>query len=68
MSEPVTVLHVFDHSFPISDGYAFRSREIIRFPRQRGWRTVHVTSAKQGTSKAAMETVDGVDFIVPAIR
>lgn len=62
MSEPVTVLHVFDHSFPISDGYAFRSREIIRFLRQRGWRTVHVTSAKQGTSKAAMETVDGVDF------
>lgn len=63
MSDPgAKVLHVFDHSFPISDGYAFRSREIIRFLRQRGWRTIHVTSAKQGSSGAPLETVDGLDF------
>ena len=42
-----TVLHVFDHSFPINDGYAFRSGEIVRFLRRSGWRTAHVTSAKQ---------------------
>jgi glycogen(starch) synthase len=57
-----TVLHVFDHSFPISDGYAFRSREIIRFLRQRGWRTIHVTSGKQGPTPASLETVDGIEF------
>jgi PEP-CTERM/exosortase A-associated glycosyltransferase len=59
---PITVLHVFDHSFPISDGYSFRSREIIRFLRQRGWRTIHVTSAKQGPTKESLETIDGIDF------
>ena len=56
------VLHVFDHSFPIGDGYAFRSGEIIRFLRRDGWETVHVTSAKQGPATAARETVDGLEF------
>jgi PEP-CTERM/exosortase A-associated glycosyltransferase len=57
-----TILHVFDHSFPISDGYAFRSGEIIRFLRRSGWRTGHVTSAKQGPSAGSKETVEGLDF------
>ncbi|MGE0383628.1 MAG: TIGR04063 family PEP-CTERM/XrtA system glycosyltransferase [Gammaproteobacteria bacterium] len=57
-----TVLHVFDHSFPINDGYAFRSAEIVGFERRNGWRTVHVTSAKQGASALAQETVDGLSF------
>jgi PEP-CTERM/exosortase A-associated glycosyltransferase len=56
------ILHVFDHSFPIGDGYAFRSGEIIRFARKRGLQTVHVTSAKQGAAQALLETVDGLDF------
>jgi PEP-CTERM/exosortase A-associated glycosyltransferase len=56
------VLHVFDHSFPKNDGYAFRSAEIIRFLHRSGWRTAHVTSAKQGPSAASLETVDGLDF------
>jgi len=57
-----TVLHVFDHSFPIADGYSFRSREIISFLRKVGWRTIHVTSAKQGSSMSAHETLDGIEF------
>ena len=56
------VLHVFDHSFPIGDGYAFRSGEGIRFLRRAGWETVHVTSAKQGPAAAERETVDGLEF------
>lgn len=56
------VLHVFDHSFPINDGYAFRSGEIIRFLRRAGWRTTHITSAKQGPTAALTETVSGLDF------
>src|SRR5438445_7421054 len=59
---PGAVLHVFDHSFPINDGYAFRSGEIIRFLRRSGWRTGHVTSAKQGPSAAPREAVEGLEF------
>lgn len=59
---PGKVLHVLDHSFPIGDGYAFRSGEIIRFERRAGWRTIHVTSAKQGPTQASTETVDGLEF------
>jgi len=58
----VKVLHVLDHSFPIGDGYAFRSGEIIRFERVAGWETLHVTSAKQGPTKGPIESVDGLDF------
>lgn len=57
-----TVLHVFDHSFPIGDGYAFRSGEILRFERRAGWRTVHITSAKQGHVQQSAEMVDGLEF------
>jgi len=56
------VLHVFDHSFPISDGYAFRSGEIIRFLRRVGWETLHVTSAKQGPTQSSLESVNGLEF------
>lgn len=59
---PHRILHVFDHSFPIGDGYAFRSGEIIRFQRRAGWQTVHVTSAKQGPTAAPEETVEGLEF------
>jgi PEP-CTERM/exosortase A-associated glycosyltransferase len=57
-----TVLHILDHSFPIGDGYAFRSGEIIRFERRAGWRTIHITSAKQGPTQGSSETVDGLEF------
>lgn len=57
-----TVMHVFDHSFPINDGYAFRSGEIVRFLHRSGWRTSLVTSAKQGLSPTSRETVDGLEF------
>lgn len=56
------ILHVFDHSFPKSDGYAFRSGEILRFLGRIGWRTFHVTSAKQGVTNAAQETAQGLQF------
>lgn len=56
------ILHVFDHSFPIGDGYAFRSGEILHFLRRNGWETVQVTSAKQGRTGEDCERVDGFDF------
>src|ERR1035437_2884068 len=60
-----TALHVFDHSFPKSDGYAFRSGEIIRFLRRSGWRTSQITSAKHGPSAAPREPADGPAFYPP---
>jgi glycogen(starch) synthase len=57
-----TILHVFDHSFPIGDGYANRSGEILRFSRLMGWQTVHVTSAKQGFTLSERETINGLEF------
>ncbi len=57
------ILHVFDHSFPIGDGYSNRSGEIIRFTRGLGWRTVHSTSAKQGPTTLEKETVNGIEFL-----
>jgi PEP-CTERM/exosortase A-associated glycosyltransferase len=56
------ILHVLDHSAPISDGYAFRSAEIIRFQRRAGWDTVHLTSPKQGAAQHERETAEGLEF------
>ena len=56
------VLHVFDHSFPIGDGYAYRSGEVIHFERRLGWKTIHLTSAKQGATQSAVESIDGLEF------
>jgi len=56
------ILHVLDHSIPLQSGYTFRTRAIVREQRRRGWETVHVTSAKQGATAAAAETVDGLEF------
>jgi glycogen(starch) synthase len=56
------ILHVFDHSFPIGDGYANRSGEIVRFTRRMGWQTAHLTSSKQGPTPSEQEIVSGLEF------
>ncbi|TFW29686.1 glycosyltransferase, exosortase A system-associated [Massilia arenosa] len=56
------VLHVLDHSIPLHSGYTFRTRAILRQQRALGWETFHITSTKQGASKDAHETVDGLCF------
>jgi PEP-CTERM/exosortase A-associated glycosyltransferase len=58
----VKILHVLDHSQPISDGYAFRSHAIIREQRALGWQTAHVTGAKHAPFLQEKETVDGLEF------
>ena len=59
---PLRILHVLDHSIPLHSGYTFRSRSIIQQQRARGWQTFHLSGPKQGPTKAAYETVDGLDF------
>lgn len=40
------ILHVFDHSLPLHDGYSFRSINILREQKKRGLNPVAVTSSK----------------------
>lgn len=62
------ILHVLDHSIPLHSGYTFRTAALLREQRKLGWRTVHLTSPKQGACAAARETVDGLEFFrTPAI-
>jgi glycogen(starch) synthase len=56
------VLHVLDHSIPLQSGYVFRTLAILREQRARGWRTLQLTSPKQGGGTAYEETVDGWTF------
>ncbi len=56
------VLHILDHSIPLHSGYTFRTASLLREQRKLGWETFHLTSPKQGQSKAAFEPVDGLDF------
>lgn len=56
------VLHILDHSIPLHSGYTFRTRAILQEQRKLGWQTFHITSAKHVGGRAAVETVDGLDF------
>lgn len=56
------ILHVLDHSIPLHSGYTFRTAAILREQRALGWETYHLTSAKQGSTAAAVEDVDGLRF------
>ena len=55
------VIHVFDHSLPIQDGYSYRSRAILVNQRALGWETVQVTGSKHATS-VAWEEAGGLGF------
>jgi PEP-CTERM/exosortase A-associated glycosyltransferase len=58
----VKILHVLDHSLPISDGYAFRSDAILRGQRALGWQTVQVTGPKHQPFLAPAETAAGLEY------
>jgi glycosyltransferase involved in cell wall biosynthesis len=57
------VLHVLDHSLPVQSGYAFRSAAILGGQRRLGWDTVQITGPKHGAARAAVESVDGIDYL-----
>jgi PEP-CTERM/exosortase A-associated glycosyltransferase len=56
------ILHVLDHSIPLHSGYTFRTASLLREQRALGWDTFHLTSPKQGDTKATEESVDGLHF------
>jgi PEP-CTERM/exosortase A-associated glycosyltransferase len=58
----VKILHILDHSIPLHSGYTFRTRAILTQQAALGWKTVQLTSGKQGPTTAPVEEVDGLRF------
>lgn len=58
------ILHVFDHSLPVQDGYSYRSYAILTQQRARGWRTAQLTGIKHapGGAVAPVEEAAGLRF------
>ncbi|MCP5286919.1 MAG: glycosyltransferase, exosortase A system-associated [Burkholderiaceae bacterium] len=58
------ILHVFDHSLPVQDGYSYRSLAILQQQRARGWQTAQVTGLKHapGQAVAPVEEAAGLRF------
>ncbi len=61
------ILHILDHSVPVTDGYSVRSENIVRFQSQLGLEPVAVTSARQHDKYQAaysreVEVVDGIRY------
>ncbi len=63
IDRPLKILHILDHSLPLQSGYTFRSQNIFRAQRKRGWEPVTVTSPKYEESWkgqwSKFETIDG---------
>jgi len=53
---PQKILHILDHSLPLHSGYAFRSQNILRAQRVRGWRPVGLTSPKHEAAWTGLST------------
>lgn len=56
------ILHVFDHSLPLQDGYSSRSWAILQQQVARGWTVFPVTGPRQNSTGEAEEDVSGLRF------
>lgn len=56
------ILHVFDHSLPLQDGYSSRSWAILQQQIRRGWSVFPVTGPRQGSPGSGEETVSDLKF------
>ena len=60
------VMHVFDHSLPIHDGYSFRSMNIMREQQRKGWHPIGLTSPRHEqdlqSPGPADEMIEGFTF------
>lgn len=62
------VLHVFDHSLPLQDGYSSRSWAILQEQQARGWTVYPVTGPRQKSENNGQEIVSGLTFYRTADR
>jgi PEP-CTERM/exosortase A-associated glycosyltransferase len=60
------ILHILDHSLPLHSEYTFRSQNIIREQRKRGWSPIAITSPKHEASwkgpSREQEEIDGFRY------
>lgn len=56
------ILHVLDHSVPLHSGYTFRTLNILRQQRARGWDIVCVTTPKHTAPSPPVEVVEEFTF------
>ena len=60
------ILHILDHSLPLHSGYTFRSQNIFKAQRARGWKVDVVTSPKHEADWkgewTAEEVIEGVRY------
>jgi len=56
------VIHILDHSIPLSTEYALRTIAMLAEQRALGWETFHLTGPHQGPVSATEECVDGWTF------
>lgn len=56
------ILHVFDHSLPLQDGYSSRSWAILQQQIINGWTVFPVTGPRQKSSSPDEEIVSGLTF------
>jgi PEP-CTERM/exosortase A-associated glycosyltransferase len=56
------ILHVLDHSLPVHTGYTFRTRNILKQQRARGWQTAQITGTKHPLEGPDPEMADGLLF------
>lgn len=56
------ILHVFDHSLPLQDGYSSRSWAILQQQIVRGWTVYPVTGPRQNSTVSNEEVVSGLTF------
>jgi PEP-CTERM/exosortase A-associated glycosyltransferase len=61
---PMKILHILDHSLPLHSGYSFRSQNILRTQRKRGWEPVGLTSPKhEENGRGPWERQEGIGGI-----
>jgi PEP-CTERM/exosortase A-associated glycosyltransferase len=57
---PGRILHVLDHSLPITSGYSYRSRSIVTWQKRLGLDPAVLTSPKHGSDRNHCEMLDGI--------
>ena len=58
----MNILHIFDHSFPLQDGYSARSLAILQEQERRGWKVFPLTGPRQGSLNDDSELIFNINF------
>lgn len=56
------IIHIFDHSFPLQDGYSARSLAILQGQKKRDWEVFPLTGTRQDSISEQAELLYGINF------